>query len=63
MEINKRAEQRERRHTVSSYRKLKQSDVLRDRAEGGDLNLAFKLETTFFVSFTPVVSASVLLNL
>lgn len=43
--------------------KIKQSDILRDRAEVSNLNLGFKLETTFFVSFTPVVSAFMLLNL
>lgn len=63
MEINKRIEQSERSHIVSSYGKIKQSDILRDRAEVSNLNLGFKLETTFFVSFTPVVSAFMLLNL
>lgn len=48
MEINKRIEQSEKSHKVSSYRKIKQSDILRDRAEVSNLNLGFKLETTFF---------------
>ena len=49
-----------RRVTKSAViERLSSQTYLRDRAEVSNLNLGFKLETTFFVSFTPVVSAFV----